>query len=72
MKPYLKRALGEESVLVKRVFEDQQAFDKAFEGVKDLFIDGSEIIVQRAQDQQEQQADFSGKKNTHAQHAADL
>ena len=62
VKPYLKQALQGQSVLVKRVFEDQQAFDKAFEGVEDLFIDGSEIIVERAKDQQKQQADFSGKK----------
>ncbi len=71
VKPYLKRALRGQSVLVKRVFEDQQAFDKAFEG-EDLFIDGSEIIIERAKDQQKQQADFSGKKNTHADHAPDL
>ncbi len=71
VKPYLKRALQGQSVLVKRVFEDQQAFDKAFEG-EDLFIDGSEIIIERAKDQQKQQADFSGKKNTHADHAPDL
>jgi len=44
VKPYLKRALQGQWVLVKRVFEDQQAFDKAFEGVEDLFIDGSEWV----------------------------
>jgi len=62
VKPYLKRALAAQSVLVKRVFEDQQAFDKAFAGVEDLFIDGSEIIIERSLDQKVQQADFSGKK----------
>ncbi len=72
VKPYLKRALAAQSVLVKRVFENQQAFDEAFAGVKDLFIDGSEMVIQRAQDPQKQQADFSGKKNAHAHHAADL
>jgi hypothetical protein len=72
VKPYLKRALAAQSVLVKRVFENQQAFDEAFAGVKNLFIDGSEMVIQRAQDPQKQQADFSGKKNAHAHHAADL
>jgi hypothetical protein len=72
VKPYLKQALMGQSVLVKRVFDNQQAFDEAFAGVKDLFIDGSEIIIQRAQDQHKQQADFSGKKNTHADYAPDL
>ena len=72
VKPYLKRALQGQSVLVKRVFEDQQAFDKAFEGVEDLFIDGSEIIIERAKDPKKQQADFSGKKNAHTDHAHHL
>lgn len=62
IKPYLKRALSEQSVLVKRVFDNQQDFDKAFEGVEDIFVDGSEIIIQRASIQQVQQADYSGKK----------
>jgi hypothetical protein len=62
VKPYLKRALQAQWVLVKRVFEDEQAFDKAYEGVIDLFIDGSEILVERAKDPKKQQADFSGKK----------
>jgi len=72
VKPYLKRALQAQSVLVKRVFDNQEAFDEAFQGVEDLFIDGSEIIIERAKDQKKQQADFSGKKNAHADHAADL
>jgi hypothetical protein len=62
VKPYLKQALQGQSVLVRRVFEDQQAFDKAFEGVEDLFVDGSEIVIERAKDPKKQQADFSGKK----------
>lgn len=62
VKPYLKQALQAQSVLVKRVFEDQQAFDKAFQGVEDIFIDGSAIGIERAKDQKVQQADLSGKK----------
>lgn len=62
VKPYLKQALEAQSVLVKRVFDSQEAFDKAFQGVTDLFIDGSEIIIERSLDQKVQQADYSGKK----------
>lgn len=62
VKPYLKQALAVQPGLVRRVFENQQDFDKAFEGVEDLFVDGSEIIIQRAADQKKQQAGFSGKK----------
>ncbi len=49
-------------MLVRRVFENQEAFEKAFQGVSDLFIDGSEIGIERSGDQKIQQADFSGKK----------
>lgn len=72
IKPYLKAALRAESVLVKRVFDNQDAFDKAFEGVEDIFLDGSELIIQRAAIQEVQQADYSGKKNAYANSAADL
>ncbi len=72
IRPYLKAALRAESVLVNRVFESQKDFDKAFEGVEDIFVDGSEIAIQRACIQEVQQADYSGKKNAHANSAADL
>jgi hypothetical protein len=62
VRPFFKRALQAESVLVKRVFESQQDFDKAFEGVEDIFPGGSEIGIQRAAAQEIQQADYSGKK----------
>ncbi|CAN5913289.1 hypothetical protein BH24BAC1_BH24BAC1_40680 [soil metagenome] len=62
VRPFFKRALQAESVLVKRVFESQQDFDKAFEGVEDIFPGGSEICIQRAAAQEIQQADYSGKK----------
>lgn len=62
IKPYLKAALQAEAVLVNRVFESQQDFDKAFQGVEDIFLDGSQISIQRAAIQEIQKADYSGKK----------
>ncbi len=62
IKPHLKAALRAASVLVNRVFENQDEFDKAFPGVEDIFVDGSEIGIQRACVQEVQQADYSGKK----------
>ncbi len=72
IKPYLKAVLRTESVLVKRVFDNQADFDKAFEGIEDIFVDGSEIDIQRASVQEVQQADYSGKKNAYADFAAGL
>lgn len=62
IKPYLKQALREQSVLVNRVFDSQEDFDKAFQGVEDICVDGSETGIQRAAIQKIQQADYSGKK----------
>ncbi len=73
VKPYLKRALQGQSVLVRRVFEDQQAFEMAFQGVEDLFIDGSELIIQRAKDPKKcSRPTCQAKKKAHADHAAHL
>lgn len=72
IKPYLKAALQAESVLVKRMFDHQDEFDKAFQGVEDIFVDGSEISIQRACIQHIQQGDYSGKKNAHADSLTNL
>lgn len=64
IKPYLKQALSEQQVLVKRVFKDQQSFEEAFQGVEEICMDGTELPVQRAQDNHAQQKDYSGKKNS--------
>ena len=44
--------------------EAQEEFDKAFEGVEDIIIDGVELNIQRPQDNDEQKAHYSGKKNS--------
>lgn len=62
IKPILKHCLSLEEALPYRVFKNQEDFDTAFEGVTDLFIDGTEIVVQRNAINEIQQKDFSGKK----------
>lgn len=63
--PYLKAALAAKKALVNRMFKDQEAFDFAFEGVANLFIDGTELPIERAKDDEEQRKTFSGKKKFH-------
>ena len=45
------------------MFGSQAAFDKAFEGVKEIMIDGFEVPVERDKDKRLQAEDYSGKKN---------
>lgn len=63
LKPLLKATLAHCSALAKRVFRSQQALDKAFEGIDDLFIDVSEISIQRPANQDLQKSVYSGKKS---------
>ena len=44
IKPALKKALETDKRLAVEVFGSQAAFDKAFEGVKEIMIDGFECI----------------------------
>ena len=62
LKPCLKAALQQQRNMVQRVFANQQAFDEAFAGVADIFIDVTEIPIERAVGQDEQREHFSGKK----------
>jgi hypothetical protein len=62
LKPCLKAALHQQGHAVQRVFASQQAFDEAFAGVADIFIDVTEIPIERAVNQEEQREHFSGKK----------
>jgi hypothetical protein len=55
--------LKKKKALVSRVFESQEAFEKAFEGVEDIFVDGTEIGIERANNDDIQRESFSGKKN---------
>lgn len=62
--PFLKCALKAESALTHRIFKDQESFDKAFEGITDIFIDGTEIPIERSDNELFQRKSFSGKKNS--------
>jgi len=61
--PFLKASLAEKKAMANDVFTNQEAFDKAFEGIEDIYIDGTEIPIQRSDNQELQRKDFSGKKN---------
>lgn len=63
LKPCLKAALAQQNVLTHRLFTDQQAFEAAFAGEEDLFIDVTEIPIERAVNQEVQEEHYSGKKN---------
>ena len=63
LRPCLHAALARHQPAVKRLFNNQAAFDKLFEGVGAVFIDVTEIPIERAQDYDVQKLSFSGKKN---------
>jgi hypothetical protein len=65
IKPALKKALEADKRLAVEVFGSQAAFDKAFERVQDIMIDGFEMPVERDKDKQLQAEDCSGKKMSH-------
>lgn len=64
LKPCLKAALARESLAVSRLFEGQEAFDAVFKNVDVLFLDVTEIPIERAADQAVQREHYSGKKNS--------
>jgi hypothetical protein len=65
IKPCLKAALDELGTLPPSLFKSQDEFEEAFEGVKELYIDGSEVAINRSQDNDRQRFNFSGKKKDH-------
>lgn len=72
LKPCLKAALQQQGNMARRVFANQQAFDEAFAGVADVFIDVTEIPIERAVGQEEQRDHFSGKKTFTRSNASSL
>ncbi|MDQ2721684.1 MAG: transposase [Bacteroidota bacterium] len=64
LKPCLKAALQQQNLLAKRLFTGQQGFEQTFAGVQDLFIDVTEIPVERPENQDVQKDWYSGKKNS--------
>jgi hypothetical protein len=63
IKPVLKAALGQNTDIKTTIFKDQTAFDEAFKNVDEIYIDVSEIPVERPQDKEIQVNKYSGKKN---------
>ncbi len=64
LKPCLKAALQQQNLLAKRLFTGQKDFEQTFAGVQDLFIDVTEIPVERPENQDVQKDWYSGKKNS--------
>jgi hypothetical protein len=62
LKPALKIALSQKEDLKAVIFKDQAAFDKVFENVDEIYIDVTEIPVERPQDKLMQANKYSGKK----------
>ena len=61
----LETALGQKMVLPERKVDSIEAFLLRFPGVKRLMIDGTKRPVQRPQDPEQQQLNYSGKKKRH-------
>ncbi|AMJ66525.1 transposase family protein [Hymenobacter sp. PAMC 26628] len=64
LKPCLKTALRQQHVLAKRLFTGQTSFEQVFAGVEDLFIDVTEVPIERSAKQEVQRKQYSGKKNS--------
>ncbi|MDQ2770470.1 MAG: transposase family protein [Bacteroidota bacterium] len=64
LKPCLKAALVQQNVLAHRLFANQQAFEAAFAGEADLFIDVTEFPIERAVNQEAKKGHYSEKKFT--------
>jgi hypothetical protein len=62
--PFLKYTLAIEKQLASRVFPDEETFKKTFENVSDIFVDGTEIPIERSKDNETQRKGFSGKKKS--------
>ena len=64
LRPCLHAALVGHQPAVKRLFNNQAAFDTLFDGVAAVFIDVTEIPIERADNYDVQKRSFSGKKNS--------
>jgi len=62
LKPYLKHSLEIMGHMPKGLFLSQEDFNRAFANVENLFIDCTEIPVERADEYEEQKKFYSGKK----------
>lgn len=64
LKPILKASLSQNDELKTVIFKDQSTFDQAFEGVDEIYIDVTEVPIERSQDKAIQEKRYSGKKNS--------
>jgi len=62
----LEAALGQKMVLPERKIDSIEAFLERFPTVKRVMIDGTERPIQRPQDLEQQQLNYSGKKTAHS------
>ena len=63
LKQTLEAALGQKMVLPERKIDSVEAFLERFPTVKRVLIDVTERPIQRPQDPEQQQLNYSGKKN---------
>src|SRR5687768_8049768 len=63
--PKLEKVLGKEVVLPERKIQSVEEFQRLFPEVRQVFIDGTERPTRRAKNNEEQKADYSGKKKRH-------
>ena len=62
LKSVLKSSLSQNNELKTVLFKDQPAFDEAFNGVDEIYIDVTEIPIERSQNKNIQEKRYSGKK----------
>ncbi|MBW4472992.1 MAG: transposase [Stenomitos rutilans HA7619-LM2] len=65
LQPILEQTLGEKLVLPERKLASLEVFFERFPAVKRVMIDGTERPIQRPQDPEAQQLNYSGKKKRH-------
>jgi hypothetical protein len=65
LQPVLEAALGEKQALPARKLRSLADFVRQFAGVERVMIDGTERPMQRPQNPERQQANYSGKKKRH-------
>lgn len=63
-KTALRSSLIELDAICWTLFNSQEDFDKAFEGIEDIVADCTELPVQRPEGYENQELVYSGKKNS--------
>jgi hypothetical protein len=63
--PKLEQVLDKEVVLPERKIQSVEEFQRLFPEIRQLFIDGTERPTRRSKNNEQQKADYSGKKKRH-------